>query len=52
VGQGIEREIQLQDIDPPLSEQSKLAPFRVLSHKRLNCAFLQASRTGHSLHLV
>jgi hypothetical protein len=30
MGQGIQREIQLQDIDPPFSQQSKLASFCVL----------------------
>jgi hypothetical protein len=40
VGQGIEPEIQLQDIDSPLSQQTKLPTFCVLGHQRVHCGLI------------
>jgi hypothetical protein len=52
VGQGIEREVQLQDIDSPLSQQSELASFRVLSNQLQHAVIIQASSAGDSLQLI
>src|ERR1700722_8902335 len=52
LSQALEREVQLEDVDPGLAQEAELAVQRVLGDKRPQPPLVDASNAGNALHLV
>src|SRR5580658_5341181 len=50
--QGVEREIELENVDARLPEEAERAPFRVVPDQRTNPLLIQVPNLGHPMHLI